>query len=161
MAKPSVGVRYIGWGFVSATMPRIRPVDRLERVVERLDRALDDRDLDTDLTGSGLLSGVDVDVIDDGDDIVVVADLPGFEKSDISVQADDHRLRLSAERTEEEEEEDRNYYQRERKHRKVTRTVTLPVEVDVGEAGASYEDGVLTVRLSKVEMEEGEEIDIE
>jgi HSP20 family protein len=136
-------------------------VDRLESIVERLDRALNERDIDADIAGSGMLTGVDVDVVDDGEDVVVVADLPGFEKDEISVQADDHRLRISAERAEEKEEEEKDYYKRERTQRTLSRTVTLPVEVNVDESSASYENGVLSVRLPKVEMAEGEEIDID
>jgi HSP20 family protein len=136
-------------------------VDRLESIVERLDRALNERDIDADIAGSGVLTGVDVDVVDDGEDVVVVADLPGFEKDEISVQADDHRLRISAERAEEKEEEEKDYYKRERTQRTLSRAVTLPVEVNVDESSASYENGVLSVRLPKVEMAEGEEIDID
>jgi HSP20 family protein len=136
-------------------------VDRLESIVERLDRALNERDIDADIAGSGMLTGVDVDVVDDGEDVVVVADLPGFEKDEISVQADDHRLRISAEREEEKEEEEKDYYKRERTQRTLSRTVTLPVEVNVDDSSASYENGVLSVRLPKVEMAEGEEIDID
>ena len=162
MAPPSVGVSYIRHESVSATMSRsIRPVDRLESIVERLDRALNERDIDADIAGSGMLTGVDVDVVDDGEDVVVVADLPGFEKDEISVQADDHRLRISAEREEEKEEEEKDYYKRERTQRTLSRTVTLPVEVNVDDSSASYENGVLSVRLPKVEMAEGEEIDID
>jgi len=108
-----------------------------------------------------MLTGVDVDVVDDGEDVVVVADLPGFEKDEISVQADDHRLRISAEQAEEKEEEEKDYYKRERTQRTLSRTVTLPVEVNVDESSASYDNGVLSVRLPKVEMAEGEEIDID
>ena len=139
----------------------IRPVNRLESIVERLDRALNERDIDADIAGSGMLTGVDVDVVDDGEDVVVVADLPGFEKDEISVQADDHRLRISAEQAEEKEEEEKDYYKRERTQRTLSRTVTLPVEVNVDESSASYDNGVLSVRLPKVEMAEGEEIDID
>jgi HSP20 family protein len=139
----------------------IRPVDRLESIAERLDDVLPEGEVDTELP-SGVLSGVDVDVIDDGDDVVVVADLPGFEKDEISVQADDHRLRVTAE-SDEKEEENKEFYRRERTQKEVSRTLTLPVEVEVGETTASYEGGVLSVRLPKAEdeMEEGEEIDIE
>jgi len=162
VAGSSVGVSYIRGGFVSATMTRrIRPVDRLEKVVERLDNALNERDMDADLRTSSILSGVDIDIIDDGEDVVVVADLPRFEKGEISVQADEHSLRISAEQFEENEKEERDYYKRERKSRQVSRTVTLPVEVEIGEADASYEGGVLSVRLPKVDMAEGEEIDID
>ena len=138
-------------------------MDRLESIVERLDSALDERDVDVDadLASSGILSGVDIDIVDEREDVVVVADLPGFEKDEISVQGDDHRLRISAESSEETEEEEKEYYKRERKRQNLERTVTLPVEVEVSEAEASYEGGVLSVRLPKVDVTEGEEIDIE
>jgi len=162
VAESAVGVRYIRPEFVSLTMSRrIRPVDRLESIAERLDHVLNERDVEADIPSSGILSGVDVDIVDGGDELVVVADLPGFGKDEISVQGDDHRLRISAEHEEEKEEEEKDYYKRERKSRQLSRTVALPVEVEVSGAEASYEDGVLSVRLPKVEMAEGEEIDIE
>lgn len=140
----------------------IRPVDRLESIAERLDDVLPEGEVDTEFASSGILSGVDVDVIDDGDDVVVVADLPAFEKDEISVQADDRRLRITAE-SEEEVEDEKEFYRRERTQKGVSRTLTLPVEVEVGETTASYEGGVLSVRLPKAEdeLEEGEEIDID
>ena len=158
----AVAVSYIRREYVLSRMTRsIRPVDRLESIAERLDDVLPEGEVDTELP-SGVLSGVDVDVIDDGDDVVVVADLPGFEKDEISVQADDHRLRVTAE-SDKKEEENKEFYRRERTQKEVSRTLTLPVEVEVGETTASYEGGVLSVRLPKAEdeMEEGEEIDIE
>lgn len=157
-----VAVSYIRRDYVLSRMTRsIRPVDRLESIAERLDDVLPEGEVDTELP-SGILSGVDVDVIDDGEDVVVVADLPGFEKDEISVQADDRRLRITAE-SEQEVEEEKEFYRRERTQKEVSRTLTLPVEVEVGETTASYEGGVLSVHLPKAEdeMEEGEEIDID
>ncbi|MFP4175111.1 MAG: Hsp20/alpha crystallin family protein [Halobacteriales archaeon] len=137
----------------------IRPVERLESIVEQLDRALSERDVG-ELPRSGVLSPVDVDVVDDGDGVVVVADLPGFEKDDISVKSDAHRLRIEAEHREEDEVEDDSYYRRERSRERLSRTVPLPVEVDAVGADASYENGVLSVRLPKAEVEDGEEIEV-
>jgi HSP20 family protein len=138
---------------------RIRPVERLEKVVEQLDRALSEGDVE-ELPRAGVLSPVDVDVLDDGDEVVVVADLPGFERDDISVRADEHRLRIDAEHDETSEVEDGDYYRRERSRESLSRTVPLPVEVDAGGADASYDDGVLSVRLPKTGVEDGEEIEI-
>lgn len=109
--------------------------------------------------GTGL-SEVDVDVVDAGDEVVVVADLPGFDQDGISVKTDGNRLRITAEGEEDEEVEEEDYYRRERTRKSVSRTVTLPVEVDSSEADASYEDGVLSVTLPKSGMDGGEEIEI-
>jgi HSP20 family protein len=134
----------------------IRPADRFESFVERLDAALNERGGDI---GTGL-SEVDVDVVDAGDEVVVVADLPGFDQDGISVKTDGNRLRITAEGEEDEEVEEEDYYRRERTHNSVSRTVTLPVGVDSSEADASYEDGVLSVTLTKSGMDGGEEIEI-
>lgn len=139
---------------------RIRPVDRLESIVDRLDRALSERDIGAEVPRAGMLSGVDADVIDEGDDVRVVFDLPGFDKGDISVEADEHRLRVEAEADEENEIDEDDYYRRERKTAKASRTLTLPAGVDPSGADASYEGGVLTVTLPKAEIEGGEDIDI-
>jgi HSP20 family protein len=156
----TVCVRYIDEDGYLATMSRkIRPVERLETVVEQLDRALSERDVD-ELPRAGVLSPVDIDVVDDGEDVVVVADLPGFDRDEVSVEADAHRLRVEAERDEESEVEEQDYYRRERSTERLRRTVQLPVEVDAGGADASYEDGVLSVRLPKTGVEDGEEIEI-
>jgi HSP20 family protein len=142
------------------TMARnIRPVERLESIVEKLDRAVTERDVD-ELPRSGVLSPVDVDVIDDGDGILVAADLPGFDKGDVSVKADAHRLRVEAEHQAKTEVEEDDFYRKERRRESLSRTVPLPVEVDPSGADASYDDGVLSVRLPKAGVEDGEEIDI-
>lgn len=133
----------------------IRPADRLESFVERLDTALNERG--GRVTGLG---EVDVDVVDARKEVVVVADLPGFDQDSISIKADGNRVRITAESEEDEEAEERDYYRRERTQRSMSRTVTLPVEVDVTEADASYEDGVLSVSLPKSGMEGGENIEI-
>lgn len=138
---------------------RLPSVDRIESIVEQLDRALTERDVD-ELPRAGALSPVDIDVVDDGDEIVVVADLPGFNKDDISVKADTHRLRVEAEHEATTEVEDDDFYRRERSRESLSRTVPLPVEVEAGEADASYDDGVLSVRLPKAGVEDGEEIEI-
>lgn len=138
---------------------RLPSVDRIESIVEQLDRALTERDVD-ELPRAGALSPVDIDVVDDGDEIVVVADLPGFNKDDISVKADTHRLRVEAEHEATTKVEDDDFYRRERSRESLSRTVPLPVEVEAGEADASYDDGVLSVRLPKAGVEDGEEIEI-
>jgi HSP20 family protein len=94
---------------------------------------------------------VPVDVADEGDAFAVVADLPGFDRDDVDVTlTDDTTLHLSAEHTEERERvEPRRWVQRERQSRTISRTITLPERVEEGGSQASYDNGVLTVRLPK------------
>jgi len=102
-----------------------------------------------------------VDIVDEDDAFVAVVDLPGFTADDIDVQLDDERtLHISAAHEERDEFEDATYIKRERRRESVDRTVTLPGVVDPDETEASYDNGVLRVRLGK-ETAEGEGTDIE
>ena len=99
----------------------------------------------------GAASGdVAVDVKDEGDAFVVIADLPGYDTDDITVQlAAEDKLSIAAEHAESETDEDGEYVRRERHAERVERTVSLPAPVDAEATAASHENGVLTVRLEK------------
>jgi len=97
------------------------------------------------------MGAVPVDVVDEGDAFVVHADLPGYDTDDIDVQlVDERELTVSASSSQERESADGQYVQRERRQQSLSRSVRLPEAVDEEETTASYDDGVLTVRLAKV-----------
>lgn len=90
-----------------------------------------------------------VDVVDDGDRFVAVVDLPGFAVDEIDVQLDGERtVRIHAKR-EEQTATDASYVRRERRKQSIDRTITLPSAVDTNQTEASYDTGVLTIRLDK------------
>lgn len=94
-------------------------------------------------------SAVPVDVVDEGDAYVVRADLPGYDADDVDVRLTDSRtLRITAAR-EDGEEVDGRFVTRERRQRAADRTVTLREPVETDETTASYDAGVLSVRLAK------------
>jgi len=84
------------------------------------------------------------------DKILVVADIPGAEKEDIKLNATEDSLEIKAE-IKERKEEKLEYAYRERKYAGFYRLVNLPVKVDVSKAKASYKNGVLEVKFSKIE----------
>jgi HSP20 family protein len=130
------------------------PFDELERLLDRMNEA-------RERAGGGLA----VDVADEGDSFVLTADLPGFERDDIDVEVHERTLRIDAthqSEREEEHEEDGKYVQRERSKRSLSRSVTLPEDVDEDDASASFENGVLTVTLPKSHAaEESTSVEIE
>ncbi|KOX95231.1 Hsp20/alpha crystallin family protein [Haloarcula rubripromontorii] len=104
------------------------------------------------------MGAVPVDVLDEGDAFVVSADLPGFDSADIEVQlVEDRKLTISATASQERESTDGQYVQRERRQQSLSRSVHLPEAVDDEETTASYDNGVLTVRLAKVVHSEDDE----
>lgn len=136
-------------------MPRRDPFEEIEELFDRLSSGFGG--VGEEL-GTGFTTGIDVDVADDGDEVVVHADLPGYDKEDIDVTVQEDSLRIVAEHEEEREEEaeERSYYRRERSRRRLSRTVRLPTAVEEDRASASYTNGVLTVRLPKAAPEDGE-----
>ena len=101
-----------------------------------------------------------VDVFEEKDDIVVKAELPGMEKSDIEVNISDSHLTLKGEKKKEEKVEDKNYYRCERSYGAFIRTVELPADVQADKIKASFKNGILEVRLPKSEEAKSKEIKI-
>jgi HSP20 family protein len=122
---------------------------------EELERAFD---LVSEQFGTHRTS-VPVDVLDTGDQLVVHADLPGRTSDDIDVTLeDDTLLTISAEY--DDPDHDGQYVKRERPRQAASRTVRLPEAVDPKATTASYDDGVLTVELSKQSGEDGTSITV-
>ncbi len=104
---------------------------------------------------------IGVDLRDDGDALVLIADVPGFEREDIDLRLTDQRLRISAEHDTKEETDEDNYIRRERRHRSLTRTIALPEPVEMDESTATLNQGVLTVMMPKSDPESlGKHIEI-
>lgn len=109
--------------------------------------------------------GIQVDIAERDDSVAVTADLPGFEKDEISLSVANDALTIRAEHDVDDAYESENYVRRERRHHAVHRTIPLPVEVREEEASATYTNGVLTVTLPVVETDDEDDdshrIDIE
>lgn len=140
-------------------MTRRRPLSDIEEILDRLTDELDEG-LGADLA----LHDVPVDVVDRGDAFLVSAELPGFDRDDLTVELIDDRLRIEGERSSEEDVEDLTgrYTRRERTRGAVTRSITLPEKVDESAVAATLDKGVLKVTLPKAaDVEEGQEIEID
>ncbi len=121
------------------------------------------RQLEGSMGGEGMAQfgggGASIDVADRGDEFVVTADLPGYQKEDIDLTLQGDRLSIRAERereTEQTDEGEGRYIRKERRHESVNRTVTIPEEVDEENVSADYRNGVLTVTLPKRSASEGD-----
>lgn len=103
-----------------------------------------------------------VDIFEEGNDVVVKAELPGMGKDEISVNVTDDVITISGEKKSEEKIDKKDYFRLERSYGSFTRSLTLPAETQVEKAAASFKDGVLEVRLPKTESEarKGKKIEI-
>ncbi len=89
-----------------------------------------------------------VNVFRQGDDFVVVAELPGVSKDDLDVQIQKKQLRLAGKKSIDFPEE-ASVHRRERRKGSFDRTITFPVAVDPDGAKAEYRDGVLKLHVPR------------
>jgi len=101
-----------------------------------------------------------VDIIDEKDQIIAKAELPGVNKEDIKVTLNDNTLTIRGERKEEQETKKENYYCCERVHGNYSRTISLPVNIDKEKIKSSFKNGVLEIILPKAKESKPKEIDI-
>jgi HSP20 family protein len=92
-----------------------------------------------------------VDIVKEGDDIVVKAELPGIKKEDIDVSLTKDTITISGEKKKEEKIEKKDYYSLERSYGSFKRSFSLPAEVQTEKASAKFKDGVLEIRIPKTE----------
>jgi HSP20 family protein len=86
------------------------------------------------------------DVYEDGSDLVISVDMPGFEKGNIRTRLNESAFTVTAKR-DPVERDGVSYYEQRPLH--LSKRIPLPVKVEMGdeEVEATYKDGVLTVRL--------------
>ena len=97
-----------------------------------------------------VLPRVKVDVAEANGAYVVNAELPGVRKEDIQVSIDGNQVTLVAEaKREKEASKDERVLHAERVYGKVSRSFTLPQEIDEAKAEARFRDGVLELKLPK------------
>jgi HSP20 family protein len=93
-----------------------------------------------------------MDLVESENDFVLRADLPGLTESDVNIELEDNVLTISGERKAHHEERKEGYYRVERASGSFSRQLTLPEGVDPESVHASFDKGVLEVRIPKPEQ---------
>ncbi|WP_303870268.1 Hsp20/alpha crystallin family protein [Acetobacterium wieringae] len=102
-----------------------------------------------------------IDLQDNEKEYIVEAELPGFQKNEISLSLEEGRLQIAVKKEETKEETDKNYVHRERKFTAMTRNVFL-ADAASDDIKAKLTDGVLTITVPKqVKPELTKQIEIE
>lgn len=102
-----------------------------------------------------------VEVSETDNMIEVKAQLPGVEPGDIDVSVNDDILMIKAETRKESEEKQKSYYRQEFRYGSFQRAITLPCRVQAERAEASFENGVLFLKLPRSEAERPKQIKIQ
>jgi HSP20 family protein len=99
------------------------------------------------------------DIYEENDQLVLKIELPGIKKEDVDIALQGDRLTIKAEKKAV-EIEDSACYARERQYGQYFRAVILPFPVKEEKVSATFEDGVLELRLSKAEESKSKKIEI-
>lgn len=91
-----------------------------------------------------------MDVKENGDGYTVSAEIPGVKKDDIHVTVEGGMVTVSAEvKQEDVQKKDDRVLRSERYYGSISRSISLPQDVDQSQAKARYDNGVLTLTLPK------------
>lgn len=101
-----------------------------------------------------------MDLVEEGEDFVLRADLPGLGEDDVNVELEDNVLTVSGERKSQHEEQRDGYRRIERASGSFARSLTLPDGVDPERVKAHFEHGVLEVRVPKPEQRKARRVAI-
>jgi HSP20 family protein len=101
-----------------------------------------------------------MDLVETDDHFVLRADLPGLSEDDVKIELEDNTLTVSGERKAEHESRDEGFYRVERAFGTFSRSLTLPRGVNPEAVEASFNRGVLEVRIPKPEERKPRRIEI-
>jgi HSP20 family protein len=101
-----------------------------------------------------------VDIYETDAALVLKAELPGFSKDDIQIELKENTLAIRGERKREDEVKEGSYHRMERVYGTFQRSFLLPTTVDQSKVQATYKDGILELRLPKVEAAQPKRITI-
>ncbi len=92
------------------------------------------------------------------DGLVITAEMPGIDPEDIEINVVGETMTLSGVRKPDELTEGSRYHRQERGYGKFTRSVQLPFPVDVDQVEATFQDGVLNIRMTRTEADKPRKI---
>ena len=134
------------------TLMRWEPARELSSLQGEMNR-LFNTFFDVPAAGKGTTGWIPaMDLLEENEHYVLRADLPGMDESDVSVELEDNVLTIAGERQEQTQTTREGYHRMERASGAFRRTLTLPEGVEADEISASFDKGVLEVRVPKPEQ---------
>ncbi len=102
-----------------------------------------------------------MDLIEAGEHFVLKADLPGMSEQDVNIELEDNVLTVSGERRDEHEHKGQGWHRVERTFGRFSRSLSLPEGVDADAVTASFDRGVLSIRVPKPEERKPRRVEIQ
>ena len=145
---------------VGISDPESRYMPEIKRVQDKMNQLIEDFMAEAPVRFSDVMKPL-ADVKETDEEVIVTMDLPGMDKGDVEITVTEDALEVKAERKTEKEEKEEEFYKKERTFARFERSLKLPAEVKADDAKASLKDGVLEIRLPKVEVTARKKVKIE
>ncbi|GBF11506.1 Hsp20/alpha crystallin family protein [Tepidibacillus infernus] len=137
------------------------PFRHLENVRRELDRFFT-TDFPTFWTSSQDFGTPRIDIHETENEIVATCDIPGLEKKeDVNIEIDNNMLHINGTINRVNEIKKENMHRQERFVGRFQRTVTLPSRVSQDGVKATYKNGVLEIRMPKLQADNKKRIDVD
>src|ERR687896_922167 len=139
---------------------RWEPFRELRKMQGNLDRLWRDLGHGGGEAGNVENWAIPLDVVQQGDNIVVKASVPGVNPEDIDVSIENDVLTIKGQTKEEREHQEGNYLMRERRSGSFYRALRLPDTLDSDQAQSHYEHGVLSITFPRMESKRARRLQI-
>ena len=134
-----------------SNLTRWDPFHEMWNMRTTMDRFFDTSTMRSDARCDTTPWNLALDVVETDDEYVVKASLPGMNPDELDITYDSNLLTIKGEVQKEEEFEEGRYHLRERRYGAFSRSISLPTSVKAEKIEASYEAGILKLRLPKSE----------
>ena len=102
-----------------------------------------------------------IDIVETDKEVVATAEMPGLEKEDIKINITEDRLEISTETKQDEEKKEKGYIYKERRSGSYYRSISLPSAIDPDNAKATYNNGVLEIKMPKTDVKKKTPLKVE
>lgn len=130
---------------------RERDTSTLARLHDEMDDLFDSFFRGLDRPFFGYKAWPAIDIVENENEFVVKAEVPGCKAEDIDISVQGNTLTISGEKKQEEEKREKGYYHVERSYGSFRRDLNLPAEIVTDKIEAECKDGVLHITLPKAE----------
>ncbi|MDD5701366.1 MAG: Hsp20/alpha crystallin family protein [Dehalococcoidales bacterium] len=103
---------------------------------------------------------VPLDVYQTDKEVVVKASLPGYKPEEVDISITGDVLTIRGEHKEEQETKEENYFYKERRYGSFSRSIPIPVEVKSEKAEATFDNGILMLKMPKMETSKPKQIKV-
>jgi HSP20 family protein len=133
------------------------PFDALLRFQRTLEQRLDSDWLENATSGVGAFPPINV--FQQGNDFVVIIEMPGIDRDTLGLEVRGNAIRLSGKKLID-YGSDASVHRRERVAGSFDRTISLPVQLDPDRVTAEYRDGMLALSLPRADSDKPKAIKI-